>query len=282
MADPFITMARGDFDAASAITPTAQGYRAIVDAGWLQGRTAFGGLSAAMALRAVRAVVAATATNPDSAPPLRTIDVDFLGPIEAGALTIDANVLRAGRAITWAEAIIIQNNRPALRLRAVFAATRPSAIAITPPPANPIVAASAAPAMPYIEGVVPRFARNYDLRLGSGALPFQAGSATHLDGWVRCRGPATGPEALLGLLDAWPAPVLGLLAAPAPASTVRWSVQCLEPAAIATLDGSQLHHYRSDALAACDGTVVFAARIADANGRVLALSEQLVAVFDQR
>ena len=213
-------------------------------------------------------------------PPLRSVDVDFLAPIAAGAVAVRARVARAGRAITWGEAELVQGETLALRLRAVFATARPSAVAIAAPTATPAVAAADAVAMPYIEGVVPRFVRNYEMRWGSGPMPFRGGSASHIDGWVRSRGPASGAPALLGLLDAWPAPVLGLLTAPAPASTVRWSVQVLDPAAVASLDGQQLHHYRSDAVAAADGAVTFTARLADGAGRVLAISEQLAVVFD--
>lgn len=268
----------GDFDAATALQPQQAGFSAQIDADWLQGRTAFGGLGAAIALRAAQRVVA----DAGSQPPLRSVDVDFLAPIAAGAVEVQANILRAGRAITWAEATVAQDGRVATRLRAVFATARPSAVRVPPPTATPATAADAAVAMPYIEGVVPRFVRNYEMRWGSGPMPFRGGSASHIDGWVRSRGPATGAPALLGLLDAWPAPVLGLLTAPAPASTVRWSVQLLDPEAVAALDGQQLFHYRSDAVAAADGAVTFTARLADASGRVLAISEQLAVVFDQR
>lgn len=268
----------GDFDAATALQPQQAGFSAQIDPDWLQGRTAFGGLGAAIALRAAQHVVGEAGPTP----PLRSIDVDFLAPIAAGEVEVQAAILRAGRAITWAEATVAQEGRVATRLRAVFATARPSTIAIAPPTASPAVATDDALEMPYIEGVVPRFVRNYAMRWGSGPMPFRGGSESHIDGWVRSRGPASGAPALLGLLDAWPAPVLGLLQAPAPASTVRWSVQLLDPAAVAALDGRRWFHYRSDAVAAADGAVTFVARLADEAGRVLAISEQLAVVFDRR
>jgi len=87
--------------------------------------------------------------------------------------------------------------------------------------------------------------------------------------------------ALLALIDAWPAPVLPTLRAFAPASTVRWTVQLLDAAAAAgDVDGCAWHHVRADTVAAADGFATVVGTLSAADGRPLAWSEQLVAVFD--
>ena len=55
-------------------TRNADGLRATVPPTWLQGRTSYGGLSAALALETARDLV------PD-APPLRSAQISFVGPL---------------------------------------------------------------------------------------------------------------------------------------------------------------------------------------------------------
>src|SRR5690242_484925 len=70
---------------------------------WLQGRTLFGGLQAALAARAMRAVTAAAA-------PLRTLQVAFIAPVPPGPVRVHARVLRAGRNATQVEGRIVQGD----------------------------------------------------------------------------------------------------------------------------------------------------------------------------
>ena len=66
---------------------------------WMQGRTAYGGLSAALALEA------AIRSQPDL-PPLRSAQIAFVGPL-AGEVTVETRLLRRGR-------------RPSLETKGIF------------------------------------------------------------------------------------------------------------------------------------------------------------------
>ena len=67
---------------------------ATVPADWMQGRSVFGGLQSALALRAMRAFVAAEV-------PLRALQTTFIAPV-SGAVTLEARVLRTGKSVVQA------------------------------------------------------------------------------------------------------------------------------------------------------------------------------------
>lgn len=72
-------------------------WRATVTEDWLQGRSAFGGIQAAIGIRAMRARV-------PSDMPLRTLQVTFLAPVPAGQVTVRTTCLRMGRSAIHVEA----------------------------------------------------------------------------------------------------------------------------------------------------------------------------------
>ena len=76
-------------DILAAARPAAGGFDAHIPDRWLQGRTAYGGLSAAMALEAARLV-------DEDMPPLRSAQISYIGPL-AGDVTVRAQKLRRGR-----------------------------------------------------------------------------------------------------------------------------------------------------------------------------------------
>ena len=62
-------------------------FRAEVPDSWLQGRSVYGGLQAALAVRAMRAMLPAPA-------PLRVLQVSFVAPLPAGPVSLRAELLR--------------------------------------------------------------------------------------------------------------------------------------------------------------------------------------------
>jgi len=74
------------------------GFRAEVPASWHQGRTAYGGLSSALALIAAQRAGGAM-------PPLRSAQVSMIAPL-FGTIEVRASVQRRGRNATWVSAEI--------------------------------------------------------------------------------------------------------------------------------------------------------------------------------
>ncbi len=79
----------------ASLVPADNGWTVTVPSDWMQGRTAYGGLSSALAHHCARLSV------PD-APPLRSAQVAFVGPL-AGEVTISCDLLRRGRNTAFVE-----------------------------------------------------------------------------------------------------------------------------------------------------------------------------------
>ncbi|PAX09269.1 thioesterase family protein [Sphingomonas lenta] len=104
----------------AALEPLEDGWRGAIPETWLQGRTAYGGLSTALALHAAKQV------EPDL-PPLRSAQVSFIGPL-AGTVMLRAYTLRRGRNAAFVQADV--ESEAGLGLRAVFVFMRDQASAI--------------------------------------------------------------------------------------------------------------------------------------------------------
>ncbi|MET0307186.1 MAG: thioesterase family protein [Sphingomonas sp.] len=108
-------------DILAARTPLDAGFTCIVPGDWMQGRTSYGGLSAALALQA------ALELEPGM-PPLRSAQVAFIGPL-AGTVTVTATKLRRGRNAAFVQADVSSEAGLGLRATFVFMAPLASAIA---------------------------------------------------------------------------------------------------------------------------------------------------------
>jgi acyl-CoA thioesterase len=97
------------------------GFRTAIPADWMQGRTAYGGLSAALALQAAIELEL-------DLPPLRSAQVAFIGPL-AGEVSVTATRLRRGRNAAFIQADVVSEAGLGLRATFVFMAELASAIA---------------------------------------------------------------------------------------------------------------------------------------------------------
>ncbi|MFC6632823.1 acyl-CoA thioesterase [Microbulbifer taiwanensis] len=252
----------------------ADGKAQRVPEGWTQGRATFGGLVAAILHEKMAAQVA-----PDAS--LRSLTISFVGPVAAGAIDTSATVLRAGRSVTQVEAHIRQEGSVALAGLASFGRGRHSNIGVATGRAPEFATAEDCEALPYIPGVVPEFTQKFDYRIARGALPFTGSSGRHLGGWVRFRDGSGKPVTiahLLALIDAWPPAILPMLKQPAPASSLTWTVEFIEP--LPALGADQWWQYLAEVEQAADGYGVVQARLWDAQGRLVAFTRQTVTVFD--
>ncbi|WP_068076799.1 thioesterase family protein [Novosphingobium lentum] len=240
------------------------GLTVTIPDGWLQGRTAFGGLSSALALHAARRIV------PD-APPLRSAQVAFVGPV-SGNVTVTARLLRRGRNATWVTAEIAGQSGVGLVTTFVFMGAIDSALQ---------VAGEAAPGglLPPGEGLVPRngpgFIGNFEWRYAAveGDEP-----QAELLRWVRLRdreGLDVETE-LLCVADVLPPGVMPLLRGPEPISSMTWMCNLLA-AAPRTDDGWWL--LRSRGVYADAGTSSQDMMLWNAAGEPVIAGMQSVAVF---
>ncbi len=107
-------------DILAAGMPIEGGFRTMIPADWLQGRTSYGGLSSALALHAAQGV------EPDL-PPLRSAQIAFIGPL-SGEVSITATRLRRGRNAAFIQADIVSDVGLGYRATFVFMSDQPSRI----------------------------------------------------------------------------------------------------------------------------------------------------------
>ncbi|MCK5769836.1 thioesterase family protein [Algiphilus sp.] len=249
-------------------------YGATLTEDWLQGRAAFGGLMAAMAVRAMRAEL-----GPER--PLRALLTAFVGPAGEGGLDITAGALRSGKSVTWAEARIAQSARVCTTLSGCFGDSRASAIRVPPPsmPATPGVEDSRS--FPSLPGITPAFTQHFDMRWAIGDMPMSGSAQSEMGVWVRFREPGDFGEAhIVALMDLLPPAVLQMQRAMKPISTLTWHLDLLDTLdADDARDGGGWWYFHVHAQAAANGYSQQNATLFTPAGRALAMSQQSIAVF---
>lgn len=204
----------------AAARPIEGGFTATVPENWMQGRTSYGGFSAALALVAAQRLA-------DDLPPLRSATINFVGPL-AGEVEVRARLLRRGRNAVWISAEV--SGEAGVGLTATFVFMGPVAASSlhlreAPVPAGLIAPESAAP-MPAVKGV--GFPQHFDRRW---ALPRSEAKRPELTWWVRPKD-AAGLDPMVALLltaDALPPGVMPLLDNWVPVSSMTWIVNLLTP-----------------------------------------------------
>ncbi|UZK66748.1 thioesterase family protein [Sphingomonas sp. M1-B02] len=247
----------------AARTPLEMGFETSIPADWLQGRTAYGGLSAAIALQA------ALELEPDL-PPLRSAQVAFIGPL-AGRVRITATRLRRGRNAAFLQADVTSDAGLGLRATFVFMAALPSAIVHDEAPRGAVTPPAA------------------DAELYTGPGNFFTGNFNFLDPklalapaewlrWVRLRdrNELHPMVELMAIGDALPPGAFKLAKPNTPLSSLNWQINFLD-AEPATQDGWWLLHARADSARA--GYSSQRMTIWNAAGAPVAEAMQGVAIF---
>jgi acyl-CoA thioesterase len=243
----------------------------VLTSDWLQGRSAFGGWQAALAVQAMRAVV-----GNDIA--LRSLQSNFIAPVPVGAVSATAEVLRQGKSVAQLEARILVDGKVAFIAIGIFGVVRQTLITeqtIAP-------TASGIPEdgqdWPDEDGQRPAFSRNFDYRWGRGTGPYSG--SVHRDGqiYVRFRDDAVRSEAhLICVADAIPPSGLSRLTSPSPLSTINWTLELINT--INDEEREDWLRFDTSLTAAFDGYSWENTAIWSDKGRLLALSRQCVAVF---
>jgi hypothetical protein len=236
---------------------------------WMQGRTVFGGLQAALALRATRALV-----PPDA--PLRTLQAVFAAPVPAGEVRVQAEVLRTGSSTSQVEARLTDGARTLAVFLVVFGAARDSEVALAPP--QPSLDSNAPIEVPFVPGVMPSFTQFFSARWLRGGLPFTGSEVPEAVIEVDMQDDAAtaGEAHVLAIADCLPPVALSLLSAPAAVATMTWMVEM-----IGRPDGLPLQGWRLDAdlVAAGEGYASQSVMVWGPAGRPVALSRQSMVVF---
>jgi acyl-CoA thioesterase len=251
-------------DLLAAATPRESGFVTAIPADWLQGRTAYGGLSSALALHAAMQV------EPDL-PPLRSAQVAFIGPL-SGEVTVTATKLRRGRNAAYIQADIVSEAGLGYRAIFIFMAQMPSRI-VHDVAARAPLGPPAADAELYT-GPETFFTGNFNFFDPKAAQ----GQAEWLR-WARLRA-RNGLHPMIEVMaigDALPPAAFKLIEGQqAPVSSLNWQINLLTPTPV-TDDGWWLLHAVSDQ--ARDGGASQRMTIWNAAGEPIAEAMQAVAIF---
>ncbi len=248
--------------AIDSLVPIDGGWRGIVPDSWLQGRTAYGGFSAALALH--------VAQQSDDLPPLRSAQVAFIGPL-SGAIVLRASRLRRGRNAAFVQVDI--ESDAGLGLRATFVFMGPIASTLDhragTPPKFPVPAPETTT---YRGHPLVAFSQNFDM------LDARERPASEWLRWVRLaeRDGLDPMVELLCVADCLPPVALKLIGAVAPVSSMTWLLNVLTPQP-ATHDGWWLLRATTDH--AQGGSSSQQMAIWNADGTPVGEQMQSIAVF---
>lgn len=187
---------------------------------WMQGRTAYGGLTAALCLEA--------AIPLSGGLPVRAVQVAFVGPVN-GTVTCKPEVLRQGKNTVFTSVRMTGDDGVLAESIITFGAARTSTLdfAHLPPPDVP--APDAAPLYFRKPGQGPTFAQNFDILLAGGHPPMSGACEADISIWMRHKDPATRDDAvaLLALADAPPPAAMSMFTAPGRISSMTWMAEFL-------------------------------------------------------
>jgi len=229
----------------------------------------FGGLSSALALSLARRDL-----EEDWAP--RSASIQFARPLAPGRVVASRQELRRGKSTRFFRVELFDHDgESALVASLVFGRARNEAMRVAGPTWTDAPDPETLQDLPYIEGVTPEFTKHVAFRWVDGAFPYSGADQAKFRAYARFRAPAGGPEGLLALLDVWPCPSLSVLSKPAAASTVQWTAHFVDVPE--RLESWLAYEYET--VAGEGGFHSARGQLFAPDGRLLALSEQLVAVF---
>jgi acyl-CoA thioesterase len=237
---------------------------------WLQGRTVYGGLGAALCLEATLRAI------PDL-PPLRSAQFSFIGPA-TGQLRMQPALLRRGKSTVFAGVDLTGEDGLATRAILCFGAARSSPLAINTIGEQRPAVPDQCP--PFFAGAPPYlyFLQHIDGKSAGKHLPFSGASEPDMTVWLRHRDPKLQPSlvSLLALADAPPPGILAMVDRPGAISTMTWSIDMLTDT-LETDNGWWLVRTRADA--AADSYTSQTMTVWNASGKPIMASRQNVAMF---
>lgn len=238
---------------------------------WLQGRTVFGGLQAALAVRAMRQLVASEFL-------LRSVQSTFVGPVLAGPVSVQATVLRRGKSTQHLRAEVLVEGRPCFTALGIFGGARDTVFTSLPSVPPAVKPPEQLTSLSFMPGVTPAFTQHVEMRWAKGLPPFSGVTDPNAQIYVRHRDDAAMSEAhLVAACDIIPPPVLSAMKAPTPGSSMNWQLELL--ADPACLRGDDWLRFDAEMTAAHSGYSWQTAKIWSGQGELVAISHQCVAVF---
>jgi acyl-CoA thioesterase len=258
-------------DVVSALAPEGESY--VIDApeDWSQGRTLYGGMTAALGYEAVKRAHG-------DLPPLRSAQFTFVGPA-SGRLRFTSPLLRRGRSSAIFASECVNDDGVVARAVFVCGGARESKVAHDYLPMPQVEAPEACRSFRKEGAAASRgFWNNFETRLAAGGrIMEQSAPRPEFGVWTRFLdvGAADPITALLALADCLPPAAMVHFPQPGPISTMTWTVDVTAPPT--NVDAWHLLWASSEH--AAQGYSMQAMTLWDEAGRPLAVGRQAVAIF---
>lgn len=233
---------------------------------WQQGRSLFGGMTAA-------AAVALAENHTDRQ--LRTMQTQLVGPVLPGLLQGQCKIIREGKTTTFIDIQLFQKNNLVGTFTFVFIAPRKNSIKVEGPKPPKWKHPEDCIQFPYLKDITPEFSQNIDFRLAYGGIAFENEKEASTGGYVQFKETQHyDSEHQIALLDAWFPPIYTQLKTKANGSTVTWTAHLFAPSS------PGLHQFKYDTLVGEGGFSTSLGHMWDSAGTYVGFTEQTVVIFD--
>lgn len=244
--------------------------KAHIPSTWMQGRAAFGGLVAALAVRAAR-------QKADDEKQLRSLLVTFAGPLKE-QVWAKTNLLRETKNTSIIGVELSDDDGMGASANAIFGKSRNGLAIEQQCQANP-TPLEALHAMRPAEPPMPSFLNNLEIRWANPGIPLTGSKEKKLSGWIRIKKPgsATPSEQLVLLADSTPPIIFSHYTHWVNGSSISWSLDLVNPNA---LDSGGWVYLDYHMLAAAEGFTQQRGYIYRQDGLLLAISQQTMTYFE--
>jgi acyl-CoA thioesterase len=238
---------------------------------WGQGRTIYGGMSAAILCAVAHRGVASDRV-------LKQLDVTFLRPMLADTeYDVVLETLADGKTLTVQEVRLIQEDKVRVKATANFLKPLTSEVYVDTFIAPQM--ADRAQGFHFNTDLLPAFVQHFDNYATTKGIPFSGTQTDQLGGWMRYQTPPTmlTPALLVGLIDAWPPTAAPNYQGFKPLSTIGWSIHFANP--LTDTDPAEHLGYLAKVNHAADGLSSSKAQIWNQQGQLLATSYQTNIIY---
>jgi acyl-CoA thioesterase len=239
---------------------------------WSQGRSAFGGLTAALAVCAMEKALPAPM-------PMRSLMASFIAPLPPGKVSVHTKIVRQGKNVTQLTADVIADDVICLQAMGVFGnprdtlAVRPE-LEFNPAPRLQQEKLSERP------GQMPPFLKYFEGSWTGGGMPFSGTRDISAQLWTKHRSDMSNfpVERIVSIADIPPPVILSHYTQPnVPSSSLTWSLEFVQPPETIKDEWFYLDSVIDHAE---NGYCQQSSKIFSESGKLCALSRQCMVYFD--
>lgn len=242
-----------------------------VGSNWFNGRAAYGGLVGALAATAMEEALEAPM-------PMRSLLVNFVGPVPAERIVVEPRVLRAGKSVTQTSVELTYEGKVLTQASAAFGLPRPG-LSVAAPSYADLPVRDAVPALSNAAGMLPSFLSNFTIHWTGGAVPMSGSKDTTTGMWVRHKDAIDASPAakIIAVADIPPPIMISHYTHMIKASSLSWALEFVRPPEDVKTDWFYLDFNLE---AAADGYSQQSGRIYDEAGALCAISRQCMVYFE--